>query len=128
MVLYRSLLQDDIFTSGTSESDPAFLESKVFLAKCTRTSLMVIKAAPRIASSLPPSHYLLDYSQQLLVSGGESDERTKTRLNAVPSLFQITDPTRPSFHLSRTSVSRIPCSERMETFQQQRRTSSEGSG
>jgi len=31
---------------------------------------MVIKAAPRIASSMPPSHYLLEFAQQLLVAGG----------------------------------------------------------
>ncbi len=69
MLLHRSFLQGGLVSASRNISNRS-PEEREALSECSKTATTLIKAAPRIAGSLPASPFLLEYAQQLLVAGG----------------------------------------------------------
>jgi hypothetical protein len=89
MLLHRSFLQGGLISASRNVSNRSAEEEEA-LSQCSKTASTLIKAAPRIAGSLPASPFLLgershtyltslrsspstslpEYAQQLLVAGG----------------------------------------------------------
>ncbi|KDN48471.1 hypothetical protein K437DRAFT_86488 [Tilletiaria anomala UBC 951] len=69
MLLQRLFLQGGLVSASRNSVDRTKEEEEA-LSQCYKTAHTLIKAAPRIAASLPASPFLLEYAQQVLVAGG----------------------------------------------------------